>query len=88
MKSLNQAKGILLGAFVGMVFLAQVISWAVINHLGAFGLSVWGVAGTALLMTASTCSLYLILRKLLQKFKGQEETTIAEDMYEIFRADR
>ena len=88
MKSLNQAKGILLGAFVGMVFLAQVISWAIINHLGAFGLSAWSVIGTALLMTATTCSLYLILRKLLQKFKGQEETTIAEDMYEIFRADR
>lgn len=87
MKSLNQAKGIVFGAFVGMVFLAQVISWAVINHLGAFGLSVWGVAGIAVLMTATTCSLYLLLRKYLN-FRQQEETTIAEDMYEIFRADR
>lgn len=87
MKSLNQAKGIVLGGFAGMVFLAQVISWAVINHLGAFGLSVWGVAGTALLMTAITCTLYLLLRKYLH-FRQQEKTTIAEDMYEIFRADR
>lgn len=87
MKSLNQAKGIVLGGFVGMVFLAQMVSWTVINHLGAFELSVWGVTGTAAFMTAITCSLYLLLRKYLN-FRQQEETTIAEDMYEIFRADR
>jgi len=92
-KSLRQAKGIVIGMFVGVVFLAQMIAWIMINQMGAFEQSIWSIMGTAALMTAITCSLYLLLRKLYQRFKGNDETTggettMVEDIYEIFRADR
>lgn len=93
MKSLRQAKGIVVGTFVGVVFLGQMIAWIIINQMGAFEQPVWSIIGTAALMTAITCSLYLLLRKLYQRFKGKDEaindeTTMVEDIYEIFRADR
>lgn len=88
MKSLRQVKGIVMGMFVGVVFLAQMIAWIMINQMGAFEQSIWSIMGTAALMTAITCSLYLLLRKLYQRFKGNVETTMVEDIYEIFRADR
>lgn len=89
MRSLRQAKGIVIGVFVGVVFLAQMIAWSMINHMGDFEQSIWSITGTAAMMTAITCSLYLLLRKLCPKIKGTtDETTIAEDVYEIFRADR
>ena len=93
MKSLRQAKGIVVGTFVGVVFLAQMIIWIMINQMGSFEQPIWSIMGTAALMTAITCSLYLCLRKLYQRFKGKDEatndeTTMVEDIYEIFRANR
>ena len=61
MKSLRQVKGIVMGMFVGVVFLAQMIAWIMINQMGAFEQSIWSIMGTAALMTAITCSLYLLL---------------------------
>ena len=92
-KNLRQAKGIVIGMFVGVVFLAQMIAWIMINQMGAFEQPVWSITGTAALMTAITCSLYLLLRKLCQRFQGKDEatndeTTMVEDIYEIFRANR
>lgn len=71
-----------------MVFIAQTIMWTIINHIRANEKSMLFVLGIAVLMTGITCSMYLLFRRLLQKFKGGEDTTIEGDIYEIIRTDR
>ena len=78
----------LIGAFYGTVFVAQIIAWTIINHIRAYEKSMWFVTGIAVFMTIVTCSTYLLLRKLYQRFRGAEETTVVEDIYEIIRTDR
>ena len=88
MKNKEQVKMMLIGSFYGMVFIAQMIAWTIINHMRAYEKSMWFVTGIAALMTVITCSMYLLFRRLFHKFKGGEETTIVEDIYEIIRTDR
>lgn len=88
MKNKEQVKMMLIGSFYGMVFIAQMIAWTIINHMRAYEKSMWFVTGIAALMTVITCSMYLLFRRLFQKFRGGEETTIVEDVYEIIRTDR
>ena len=71
-----------------MVFIAQTIMWTIINHIRANEKSMLFVLGIAVLMTGITCSMYLLFRRLLQKYKGGEDTTIEGDIYEIIRTDR
>lgn len=87
MKSLREIKAILVGCFYGGVFIAQMIGWLFINHMGAFEKSVGCIIGTAALMTVITCSIYLLLRKLYQKVLGSEEMTLVEEIYEMFGTD-
>ena len=84
----KQVKRILIDGFYGMVFIAQTIMWTIINHIRANEKSMLFVLGIAVLMTGITCSMYLLFRRLLQKFKGGEDTTIEGDIYEIIRTDR
>lgn len=84
----EQVKRILIDGFYGMVFIAQTIMWTIINHIRANEKSMLFVLGIAVLMTGITCSMYLLFRRLLQKFKGGEDTTIEGDIYEIIRTDR
>lgn len=84
----EEVKRILIDGFYGMVFIAQTITWTIINHIRANEKSMWFVLGIAVLMTDITCSMYLLFRRLFQKFRGGEETTIVEDIYEIIRIDR
>ena len=84
----KQVKKILIDGFYGMVFIAQTIMWTIINHIRANEKSMLFVLGIAVLMTGITCSMYLLFRRLLQKFKGGEDTTIEGDIYEIIRTDR
>lgn len=88
MKNKEQVKMMLIGSFYGMVFIAQMIAWTIINHMRAYEKSMWFVTGTAALMTVITCSMYLLFRRLFQKFRGGDKTTIVEDIYEIIRTDR
>ncbi len=88
MKNKKQVKKVLIGAFYGTVFVAQIIAWTIINHIRAYEKSMWFVTGIAVFMTIVTCSTYLLLRKLYQRFRGAEETTVVEDIYEIIRTDR
>ena len=95
MKNKEQVKMMLIGSFYGMVFIAQMIAWTIINHMRAYEKSMWFVTGIAALMTVITCSMYLLFRRLFQKFrklyqrvKGAEKITIMEDIYEIIRTDR
>ena len=85
MRSLWEIKAILIGSFYGVVFIDQVVIWTIINHIGSFDKSIRCILGTAVSMTVITCSMYLILHKLYQKFRGYEETTLEEDIYETFR---
>ena len=87
MKSLRQVKWILVGGFYGEVFITQIIAWAIINHMGALEIPIIHIIGIALLMTLITCSIYLLLRKLYQRVTGDDETILAEDVYEVFRTD-
>ena len=87
MKSLQEIRAILLRCFYGGVFIAQMIGWLIINYIGAFGKPLWCIICTAVVMTFITCSLYLLLRKLYQKVKGVEEPSVAEEIYELSRAD-
>jgi len=87
-KSAEQVKMMLIGSFYGMVFIAQMIAWTIINHMRAYEKSMWFVTGIAALMTVITCSMYLLFRRLFQKFRSGEETTIVEDVYEIIGTDR
>lgn len=80
MKNKEQVKMMLIGSFYGMVFLAQMLGWTIINHIGAFGKSIWNIAGTAILMTIITCSLYLLLRTMYLRTHGSEEITL-EDIF-------
>ena len=84
----KQVKKILIDGFYGMVFIAQTIMWTIIKHIRANEKSMLFVLGIAVLMTGITCSMYLLFRRLLQKFKGGEDTTIEGDIYEIIRTDR
>ena len=84
----KQVKRILIDGFYGMVFIAQTIMWTIIKHIRANEKSMLFVLGIAVLMTGITCSMYLLFRRLLQKFKGGEDTTIEGDIYEIIRTDR
>lgn len=88
MKNKEQVKMMLIGSFYGMVFIAQMIAWTIINHMRDYEKSMWFVTGIAALMTVITCSMYLLFCRLFHKFKGGEETTIVEDIYEIIRTDR
>ena len=88
MKNKKQVKKVLIGAFYGTVFVAQIIAWTIINHIRAYEKSMWFVTGIAVFMTIVTCSTYLLLRKLYQRFRGAEETTVVEGIYEIIRTDR
>lgn len=88
MKNKKQVKKLLIGAFYGTVFVAQMIAWTIINHIRAYEKSMWFVTGIAVFMTIVTCSTYLLLRKLYQRVKGAEKITIMEDIYEIIRTDR
>ena len=88
MQNKGQIKRMLIGSFYGMVFIAQMIAWTIINHMRAYEKSMWFVTGIAALMSVITCSMYLLFRRLFQKFRGGEETTIVEDVYEIIRTDR
>lgn len=88
MKNKEQVKMMLIGSFYGMVFIAQMIAWTIINHIRANEKSMWFVTGIAALMTVITCSMYLLFRRLFHKFKGGEETTIVEDVYEIIGTNR
>ena len=88
MQNKGQIKRMLIGSFYGMVFIAQMITWTIINHMRAYEKSIWFVIGIAALMTVVTCSMYLLFRRLFQKFRGGEETTIVEDVYEIIGTDR
>lgn len=88
MKGKEQVKRMLIGGFYGMVFIAQMIAWTIINHIRANEKPMWIVLGIAVLMTVITCSMYLLFRRLFQKFRGGEESTIVEDIYEIIRTDR
>ena len=83
MQSKEQVKRMLIGSFYGMVFLAQMIAWTIINHMRDYEKSMWFVTGVAVLMTVITCSMYLLFRRLFYKLRGGEETTIVEDVYEI-----
>lgn len=87
-KNKEQVKMVLIGVFYGTVFAGQMIAWTIINHIRANEKPMWFVAGIAALMTVITCSVYLLFRRLFQKFRGGEETTIVEDVYEIIRTDR
>lgn len=86
-KSLREIKAILLGCFYGGMFVAQMIGWLIVDYMGNFGNSIWCITGTAILMTIISCSMYLLLRKLYQRVRGIEETTLAEEIYEMFRTD-
>ncbi len=88
MKNKEEVKMMLIGSFYGMVFIAQMIAWTIINHIRANEKPMWIVLGIAILMTVITCSMYLLFRRLFLKFRGGEETTIVEDIYEIIRTDR
>ena len=88
MKNKEQVKMVLIGVFYGTVFAGQMIAWTIINHIRANEKPMWIVLGIAVLMTVITCSMYLLFRRLLQKFRDGEETTIVEDIYEIIRTDR
>ena len=87
MKSLREIKAILLGCFYGGMFVAQMIGWLIVNYMGDFGNSIWCITGTAISMTLISCSMYLLLRKLHQRVRGIEETTLAEEIYEMFGTD-
>jgi len=80
MKSMKKIKMVLLGGFYGCVFLAQMIGWTIINHIGAYGKSIWNITGTAILMTVITCSLYLLLRTMYLRTHESEEITL-EDIF-------
>lgn len=88
MKNKEQIKMVLIGVFCGTVFAGQMVTWTIINHIRANEKLMWIVLGIAVLMTVITCSMYLLFRRLFQKFRGGEETTIVEDIYEIIRTDR
>ena len=87
-KNKEQVKMVLIVVFYGTVFAGQMIAWTIINHIRANEKPMWIVLGIAVLMTVITCSMYLLFRRLFQKFRGGEETTIVEDIYEIIRTDR
>ena len=87
-KNKEQVKMVLIVVFYGTVFAGQMIAWTIINHIRANEKPMWIVLGIAVLMTVITCSMYLLFRRLLQKFRDGEETTIVEDIYEIIRTDR
>lgn len=86
MKSIREFKAILVGGFYGVIFITQIILWTVINYTSTFEKSIWFVIGTAALMTVTTCSMYLLLRKLNQRIRGYEDTLV-EDIYEYIRTD-
>jgi len=88
MKNKKQVKMVLVGAFYGTMFIAQMIVWAFINHLRDYEKSMWFVIGIAALTTVIMCSMYLLLRKLYQSARRDEETAIMEEIYEIFGTDR
>ena len=87
MKSLRKIKAMMFGGFYGGMFIAQMIGWLIVNYMGGFENSIWCIAGTAILMTFISCSMYLLLRKLHQRVRGIEEMTLAEEIYEMFRTD-
>ena len=87
-KNKEQVKMVLIVVFYGTVFAGQMIAWTIINHIRANEKPMWIVLGIAVLMTVITCSMYLLFRRLFRKFRGGEETTIVEDIYEIIRTDR
>lgn len=80
MKCVQRIKKELFGCFFGGVFLAQMIGWILINHIGAFNKSMWIITGTAILMTVITCSMYLLLRAICLRLHGSEELTL-EDIF-------
>lgn len=88
MKNREQVKMILIGGFYGVFFISQMIAWTIINYMRAYEKSMWFVTGIAALMTVITCSVYILLRKLHQRFRGDEETTMVEKAYEILGTDR
>ena len=65
-KNKEQVKMMLIGSFYGMVFIAQMIAWTIINHMRDYEKSMWFVTGIATLMTVITCSMYLLFRRLFQ----------------------
>ena len=79
-KSMQRMKMIQSWGFYGCVFLAQMIGWTIINHIGAFHKSMWVITGTAVLMTIITCSMYLLLRAIYMRTHEIEEITL-EDMF-------
>ena len=87
-KNKEQVRMVLIGVFYGTVFAGQMIAWTIINYIRANEKPMWFVTGIAALMTVITCSMYLLFRRLFHKFKGGEETTIVENIYEIIRTDR
>lgn len=54
MKNKEQVKMMLIGSFYGMVFIAQMIAWTIINHMRAYEKSMWFVTGIVALMTVIT----------------------------------
>lgn len=61
MKSIQEVKVVLIVVFYGVVFIAQMLTWTIINYIGAFKKSIWCIISIAVLMTIIVCSLYLIL---------------------------
>lgn len=88
MKNKKQLKMILIGSFYGVFFIAQMLAWTIINYMRNYEKSMWFVTGIAALMTVITCTVYLLLRKLHQRFRGDEETSMVEKLYEILGTDR
>jgi len=87
MMSLKQIKWILVIGFYGVVFVADTIAWVVINQLLGFEMPTLHIIGVAAIMTFISCTMYLVLRELYQRIRGYKETTLAEVIYEVFRAD-
>ena len=88
MKNKKQVKMVLMGAFYGTMFVAQMIVWTFINYLRDYEKSMWFVIGISLLTTVIMCSMYLLLRKIYQSSRRDEETAIMKEIYEIFGTDR
>lgn len=88
MKSIREIKALLVGCFYGVVFIAQMIGWTIINYMGGFETSIWCITGTAVLLTVITCSVYLLLRKLYQRFRRcEDDVSMEEYIYEILGTD-
>ena len=84
MKSIRQIRLILITIFVVEVFIAQLVAWGLINHIGSFGKTFGCITGTAFVFTVVTCSSYILLRVLYDRFKGTaNEGGLAEEICEM-----